>query len=112
MASATATKFGLSRGLLGLQYDQINASESESGESVNMTSYLGVSFDSDKKRECKRMGKRMYGIRSFAYRIPHPHAAAACRLRLPRIWNPLYADAREVLARGRYSHLIDYRIPY
>ena len=26
---ATATKFGLSRGLLGLQYDQINASESE-----------------------------------------------------------------------------------
>ena len=33
VASATATKFGLSRGLLGLQYDQINASESES-ESV------------------------------------------------------------------------------
>ena len=30
VASATATKFGLSRGLLGLQYDQINASESES----------------------------------------------------------------------------------
>ena len=40
------------------------------------------------KIECKRMGKRMYGIRSFAYRIPHPHAAAASRLRLPRIWNP------------------------
>ena len=56
----------------------------EVGESVNMTSYLGVSFHSDKKRECKRMGKRMYGIRSFAYRIPHPQAAAACRLRLPR----------------------------
>ena len=30
VASATATRFGLSRGLLGLQYDQINASESES----------------------------------------------------------------------------------
>ena len=30
MASATATRFGLSRGLLGLQYDQINESESES----------------------------------------------------------------------------------
>ena len=30
VASATATKFGLSRGLLGLQYDKINASESES----------------------------------------------------------------------------------
>ena len=29
VASATGTKFGLSRGLLGLQYDQINASESE-----------------------------------------------------------------------------------
>ena len=28
MASATATRFGLSRGLLGLQYDQINESES------------------------------------------------------------------------------------
>ena len=26
--SATATRFGLSRGLLGLQYDQINESES------------------------------------------------------------------------------------
>ena len=25
-------------------------------ESVNMTSELGVSFHSDKKRECKRMG--------------------------------------------------------
>ena len=51
---------------------------------------LGVSFHSDKKRECKRMGKRMYGIRSFAYRIPYPHAAAASRLRLPRIWNPSF----------------------
>ena len=30
VAFATATKFGLSRGLLALQYDQINASESES----------------------------------------------------------------------------------
>ena len=28
VASATATRFGLSRGLLGLQYDQINESES------------------------------------------------------------------------------------
>ena len=27
------------------------------------------------------MGKRMYGIRSFAYRIPYPHAAAASRSR-------------------------------
>ena len=60
----------------------------EVGESVNMTSELGFSFQSEKKRECKRMGKRIYGIMSFAYRIPHPHAAAACRLRLPRIWNP------------------------
>ena len=48
-----------------------------------MTSYLGVSFHSDKKREGKRVDKRMYGIRPFEYRIPHPHAAAACRLRLP-----------------------------
>ena len=65
----------------------------EVGKSVNMTSELGVSFHSDKKREYKRMGRCIYGIRSFAYRIPH--AAAACRLRLPRIWNPsfrLYAN--------------------
>ena len=55
-------------------------SDGGSWESVNMTSELGVSFQSEKKRECKRMGKRIYGIRSFAYRIPHPHAAAACRL--------------------------------
>ena len=38
------------------------------------------------------MGKRVYGIRSFAYRIPHPHAAAASRLRLPRIWNPSFRE--------------------
>ena len=30
-----------------------------------MTSYLGVSFHSDKKRECRRMAKRMYVIRSL-----------------------------------------------
>ena len=46
---------------------------------------VGFAFHSHKKRECKRIGKRMYGIRSFAYRIPHPHAAAASRLRLPLI---------------------------
>ena len=36
VASATATNFGLSRGLLGLQYDKINASESESDDMLNM----------------------------------------------------------------------------
>ena len=35
VASATATRFGLSRGLLGLQYDQINESESESESESN-----------------------------------------------------------------------------
>ena len=39
------------------------------------------------------MGKRMYGIISFAYRIPYPHAAAASRLRLPRIWKPAFHGA-------------------
>ena len=34
VASATATRFGLSRGLLGLQYDQINESESESADEM------------------------------------------------------------------------------
>ena len=67
---------------------QVQNRMAEVGKSVNMTSEFGVSFHSEKKRECKRMGNRMYGIRSFAYRIPHPHAAAASRLRLPRIWNP------------------------
>ena len=54
----------------------------EVGKSVNMTPELGVSFHSVKKRECKRMGKRIYGIRSFAYRIrmPQPQAAYAYRV--------------------------------
>ena len=34
------------------------------------------------------MDKRMYGI----IRIPYPHAAAASRLRLPRIWNPSFSQ--------------------
>ena len=69
---------------------QVQHRMAEVGKSVNMTSELGVSFHSEKKRECKRMGNRMYGIRSFANRIPRPHAAAASRLRLPRIWNPSF----------------------
>ena len=62
----------------------------EVGRSVNMTSELGVSFQSDKKRDSKRMGKRIW---NQIIRIPH--TASACRsrmplrpLRLPRIWNP------------------------
>ena len=43
-----------------------------------------------RKTECKRMGKRIYGIRSFAYRILHPYAAS--RLRLPRIWNTSFTN--------------------
>ena len=31
VASATATRYGLSRGLLGLEYDRINISDSDSG---------------------------------------------------------------------------------
>ena len=52
----------------------------EVGKSVNMTSELGVSFHLDKKRDCKRMGKRIYGIRAFAYRMPQPQAAYAYRV--------------------------------
>ena len=50
----------------------------EVGKSVNMTLELAVSFHSDKKRECKRNGKRMESDHSHtAYRIrmPQPHAA-------------------------------------
>ena len=36
VASATATRFGLSRGLLVLQYDQINESESESESTTSV----------------------------------------------------------------------------
>ena len=56
--------------------------KAEVRESVNMTSKLGVSFHSDKTRECKRKGKRIYGIRSFAYRIRmlQTHAAYAYRV--------------------------------
>ena len=43
-------------------------------ESVNMTSDLGVSFHSDKKRECKRKGKRMES--------DHSHTASACCSRM------------------------------
>ena len=57
----------------------------EVGKSVNMTSELGVSFHSDKKREYKRMGKRVYGIRSFAYRIRMPQPQAAYAYRVYRI---------------------------
>ena len=56
---------------------------SEIGISVNMTSEVGVSFHSDRKRECKRMGKRMESDHSHtAYRIrmPQPHAAYAYRV--------------------------------
>ena len=40
VASATATTFGLSRGLLGLHNDQINASESESESDTNLNRHL------------------------------------------------------------------------
>ena len=36
VASATATRFGLSRGLLGLQYDQINESELKSSNQLRL----------------------------------------------------------------------------
>ena len=46
VASATATRFGLSRGLLGLQYDQINESESESESGQEMTQCWSIfTFD-------------------------------------------------------------------
>ena len=45
-------------------------------------------YDVQEKRVQTHGCKRVYGMRSFAYRMPHPHPAAACRLRLPRIWNP------------------------
>ena len=79
---------------------QVQNRMAEVGKSVNMTSELGVSFHSEKKRESKRMGNRMYGIRSFAYRIPHPHAAAASRLRLPRIWNPSFSKSNNTRCKG------------
>ena len=47
-------------------------------------------YDVQEKRVQTHGCKRVYGIRSFAYRMPHPHPAAACRLRLPRIWNPSF----------------------
>ena len=52
----------------------------EDGESVNMTSYLGVSFHSDKKRECKRMGKR----RPLCMESDHSHTAYHIRMPQPQ----------------------------
>ena len=77
--SGYGMRFANGRCRLRFVRQKVHNRMAEVGESVNMTSYVGVSFHSDKKRECKRMGKRMYGIISFAYRIPH--AAAASRLR-------------------------------
>ena len=37
VASATATRYGLSRGLLGLKYDQINYSDSDSDSDPRTT---------------------------------------------------------------------------
>ena len=50
MASATATRYCLSRGLLGLKYDQINYSDSDIGNLVHYNcfvlepSYIGLPF--------------------------------------------------------------------
>ena len=57
----------------------------EVGQSVNMTSYLGVSFHSDKKRENKRMGKRRcmesdHSHTAYRIRMPQPQAAYAYRV--------------------------------
>ena len=41
MASATATRYGLSRGLLGLKYDQINYSDSDSDSDLIGTDESG-----------------------------------------------------------------------
>ena len=40
VASATATRYGLSRGLLGLEYDRINISDSDSDSGIVCT-YVG-----------------------------------------------------------------------
>ena len=59
---------------------QVQHRMAEVGESVNMTSEFGVSFHSDKKIECKRIGKRIESDHSHtAYRIsmPQPHVAYA-----------------------------------
>ena len=36
MASATATRYGLNRGLLGLEYDRINISDSNADSELNL----------------------------------------------------------------------------
>ena len=43
VASATATRYGLSRGLLGLKYDQINYSDSDSASESTFSEpfYIG-----------------------------------------------------------------------
>ena len=54
VASATATRFGLSRGLLGLQYDQINESESESVIRNVEASEVGEQTSWGSEGRCKR----------------------------------------------------------
>ena len=63
VASATATRFGLSRGLLGLQYDQINESESESeSESLKLPG-------SQQERPLRGHGNQIYLIANPATTI-------------------------------------------
>ena len=41
VASATATRYGLSRGLLGLEYDRINISDSDSDSDMGVEEGTG-----------------------------------------------------------------------
>ena len=76
MASATATRFCLSRGLLGLQYDQINESESESESllvnnvftAFHATSpaWFDVSLNRKDRRQESEMDLRSYQSLSIA----------------------------------------------
>ena len=66
---------------------QVQNRMAEVGKSVNMTSELGVSFHSEKKRECKRMGNRIqlymesdHSHTAYRIRMPQPQAAYAYRV--------------------------------
>ena len=71
-----------------------------------LTDYPFSWHDDVQEKRVQRMGKRIYGIRSFAYRIPHPYAAAASRLRLPHIIMEYYSLIQKPWIEDRFRNVI------
>ena len=61
VASATATRYGLSRGLLGLEYDRINISDSDSERSACKTAFDTLTKETISQQCRTAMIKKRHG---------------------------------------------------